>query len=1411
MELSRLKKVVAGMSAAAIMFTQVSSVFAAYADVSAGVWFEEAVQSFVDAGYLDATQPNFRPVDTANRAEFVKLIVELNGGILSSPPAVPSYDDVKASAWYYNYMEEAGKEGWVKGDGNCYGTHPCYARPSANISRAEAATLIVRAFNLESTADAPTFVDNPAGQWYTQAIQIAADHCVLQGDSTTGRVRPTDNMNRAEMVVMLNRVDQGLVYGEDCSAGTPNASTPSISTVSAVSSTKVEVTFNVAVDEAAAKTLANYVFSPAATVASVTVVGEKSVEVVVSEGLTAGKEYTLTVSNMKTADGDTFSDSEKFNGYSTLPQGNGTLEVSVSSTNPVGDTLPQGAHQVTFLSLDLTASCDDSVTLENITVLHEGFGAKADITGVYATIDGGRVTRERSIDSSDQTASVRFISALVIPACKTVTVDLVGDISATASPSAEHNFAVELQSDFLSNAKSVTGNFPMRGNTFKVGAVDSGQITVAYRTVSPDQVEVGDKGVVVGRFEVSTDSVEDQTLYTMTLHQNGTVSDGDITNIKVRRTDGTVLTNVAAEFKNKYATVTFNPPFTVLEGDKITLEVVADVVGGAASTSQIDIDETSDVFAVGSLYGYGVNGQLYGSAVILSGTATSVTVEAGQFTIEINGPAQQSYTRDQNDAVLGNVVFTTGGDTVNVKELYVAVQAQTVTGAALITGRSSTSYDEVEEVLENVTMRNATTGTSLEGTPLGDASTDKGTTGLGATTAAYQIYRFDDFTVNGKETWQIKADFKDNSAGNHPLNGDQFKVQICGEPTQIGSAANTVYCDFGGLLANQTTANSYQMDIEGLSTGDKVEDVRPRGTISGNAHRIADASLQVSVQALSTTETAVKNAKNVRLLRFNARAGEAKNILLTKFIFESAAGTNTIKNGVNYALWVDTDGDGTVDTILDSGKSSVSSAVTFDTITNGGFVVNKEQTVTFEVHSDIAGSLQTTASLQLRFATGSTFIEAETVDRGSSLSGLNVNGTIILSAASADMTVTTTPSTLFSLVNQGTLYVTKDTTPVRNHQLLAGTLGDTILRLNFRAENEPIDVTNLQLTSSGSTAASIERLELYKEGATSYFAIATTNSCGTDDVPSFNPNGYSTSIATFCASMQTQQLVVPKGGEVKVLVKPRLKNDDAGATSNQLIALFIDPDDAMNNSTGTGAVRARGADSSNNLNGNDLGSDGEVLIGSSVLATANAIISSNTHRSVLAKITAITNANTDPNGTNVSAGVKEIGKFKISAAANTNSKNGLNKVTLSGVYFNVTATNVAIGSGSFYMYNSANQNVTKSCSAYTTGGTAMPNVLSGSFIVLCDFRTTTSNVQTQIDQGTDSTFVLRAEITNPDVVAANTSNLLVSIQDFSSDTKQSFAYNNSHFVWDDQDNGGSEGFTWVEYPETVISSTSYQS
>jgi hypothetical protein len=297
--------------------------------------------------------------------------------------------------------------------------------------------------------------------------------------------------------------------------------------------------------------------------------------------------------------------------------------------------------------------------------------------------------------------------------------------------------------------------------------------------------------------------------------------------------------------------------------------------------------------------------------------------------------------------------------------------------------------------------------------------------------------------------------------------------------------------------------------------------------------------------------------------------------------------------------------------------------------------------------------------------------------------------------------------------------------------------------------------------------------------------------------------------------MDSQQLVVPKNAEVKILVKPRLKSDVEGAVSGEQFGLFFDHTAASNDATGTGAVRARGIESSNNLAANDGDStaEGEVFIGQPTAAPNSRIIG-NDNEVVLSKITSITNGG--PATGSVPGGVdQQIGSFTFAAAANANTKNGPNQATMNGIVFSVNATNVNLAYDGLKIYNKAagsTQNAT--CTPWTTNGVQLTSGnVSGSILVKCSDLITGGIVNTAVDQGSSITLVLLANVTNTNTAASSggSSILQVSLNEFTNITKKIFGTwpSRSHIEWQDRDAASSQTFRWIEYPDTAVNSTTY--
>jgi uncharacterized repeat protein (TIGR01451 family) len=342
----------------------------------------------------------------------------------------------------------------------------------------------------------------------------------------------------------------------------------------------------------------------------------------------------------------------------------------------------------------------------------------------------------------------------------------------------------------------------------------------------------------------------------------------------------------------------------------------------------------------------------------------------------------------------------------------------------------------------------------------------------------------------------------------------------------------------------------------------------------------------------------------------------------------------------------------------------------------------------------------------------------------------------------------------------GNLYVSSDTTPLRNRQLLAGTEGDTVMRVTFHADKKDSDVTDIQFTSMpGTTAQSIDRLNLYKVGSTVPFATATRTRCGSNSQVS----------GTFCATMDNGEFIVPADDSITILVKPKMKSDAEGAISGESIQLKI---------PATKGVFARGLLDNN---GNTT-AEGEIFIGLTSPAALNKDISSKLHVTVLSKITIIENANFDANGTNVPTGYWDIGSFRFTTAANINSKNGLNKFLLGVIMFTVDAQNVQMDSSSFSFHNRMNNTISKKCEVRSENGLRLSGTVTGKFYVYCEFVEQNQPVNVTIDSGSSQIFDLIGNIVNPKVISTQTSSLQVSLQNLSNANASTVGPNGSQII-----------------------------
>jgi hypothetical protein len=113
-----------------------------------------------------------------------------------------------ASHWAHEALEAAVQNGLMNGDGN-------RLNPADNLSRAEMAAVINRAFGATEKADISSFTDVAKGKWYYDDISKAVAMGTFQGDGG-GIMRPEADITRQEAFLVLARAFE--LSGADASA-----------------------------------------------------------------------------------------------------------------------------------------------------------------------------------------------------------------------------------------------------------------------------------------------------------------------------------------------------------------------------------------------------------------------------------------------------------------------------------------------------------------------------------------------------------------------------------------------------------------------------------------------------------------------------------------------------------------------------------------------------------------------------------------------------------------------------------------------------------------------------------------------------------------------------------------------------------------------------------------------------------------------------------------------------------------------------------------------------------------------------------------------------------------------------------------------------------------------------------------
>jgi len=736
---------------------------------------------------------------------------------------------------------------------------------------------------------------------------------------------------------------------------------------------------------------------------------------------------------------------------STTPTPTPGTGLTVSApTQPMNSLAPASASRVPFTKVTLTAGNDGDVTVNSIQVQRTGFGQDAAFQGVILIDDatGMQIGVAKTFNSNHQAA---VGGTVVIPKGTSKTFTIAGNMATSLASYAGEAPAMSVigvnTSATVSGSLPITGAYHTINATLTVGSL-SLDVSNAFASNSNASKEIGTTNYKFTGFRLTAGSSEDVRLKSITFNQAGSVSSSDMQNVMITVGGTSYPTTLSTD--GRYYTATFGNGILIGKGNQVDAYISGDIVGSNSSgrTVIFDVDKTTDIYATGETYGYGISPTTAGgSSVPAARTTTGLTTEttgspyiyAAQITVSgasVTTISKANEVPAQNIAInLSNQPL--GGFVVDIKGENMTVQSTVFT--------LSTSTASLGGVVTNVTLvdqNGAVVAGPVDAT--GSASTQTVTF---TDTITYKTGR-SVFTLRGKI------------------------------PT---TATN------GAVITAATTPSTGWTNVRGETTGNTISLSTFSSSISLNAMTVKAGSIAVGRSSSPASQTIVPGGSSTLFvnLQFDAtQSGEDVRFSSVPTTLTYATGVVTELTGCQLFDGATALNTGT-NVVNPSGSSPASATFTLD----NPVTVAKGTVKTLGLRCDVSGSATNAGTWAWDSAAASSY----------TFTGAT-SGTTVTGSDASDATITVT-------IGAAAVTVATDASTPSYMIASAGSTNVTNGVFKFRASNENVNLTKLGLSltnSASSTSGDLVKVSIF-DGATkvgeAYFTGSGTVATSTFSSP----------------------------------------------------------------------------------------------------------------------------------------------------------------------------------------------------------------------------------------------------------------------------------------------------------------------